>query len=213
MLFKETLAASTLDLLIRIMKDEMFAPFTLVGGTALSLLIGHRKSIDLDFFSQHPFDTVALIDHLRLNYNFELDYVSKNTVKGEVEGVQLDFIAHQYPLVEENKVIDGIRMATLLEIAAMKLNAITTNGTRVKDFIDLAFISSFFSLNSMLESYEKKYHSNQIIALKSLTYFQEINIAEPIVYISDKPIQWKVIENRLLQMNDNPRKVFGKLES
>ncbi len=213
MLFKETLAASTLDLLIRIMKDEMFAPFTLVGGTALSLLIGHRKSIDLDFFSQHPFDTLALIDHLRINYNFELDYVSKNTVKGEVESVQLDFIVHQYPLGEENKVIDGIRMTTLLEIAAMKFNAITTNGTRVKDFIDLAFISSFFSLNSMLESYEKKYHSNQIIALKSLTYFQEINIAEPIVYISDKPIQWKVIENRLLQMNDNPRKVFGKLES
>lgn len=60
MLFKETVAASTLDLLIRIMKDEMFAPFALVGGTALSLLIGHRKSIDLDFFSQHPFDTLAL---------------------------------------------------------------------------------------------------------------------------------------------------------
>lgn len=208
MLFKETVEASTLELLKRIMHDNLFDAFFLVGGTALSLLIGHRKSIDLDLFATKSFDTQELIDHLRINYNFELDYVSKNTVKGEVEGVQLDFIAHQYPLIAEIKEVDGIRMASSLEIAAMKINAITTNGTRVKDFIDIAFLSFIHTLEDMLIAYEQKYKSNKIIALKSLTYHDDININEPITFISEKKILWEDIQKRIFEMIKYPDKVF-----
>lgn len=211
MLFKETVETSTLELLKSIMLDKAFDSFYLVGGTALSLMLGHRKSIDLDFFSINGFDTQELIDHLRLNYKFELDYVSKNTVKGEVEGVQLDFITHQYPLTEEIKEVEGIRMANFLEIAAMKLNAITSNGTRIKDFIDIAFLSSHYSLNNMLNAYEMKYKSNKIIALKSLTYFSEINVYEPIIYLSQKPVSWSIIENRIIEMADKPNSILPKL--
>lgn len=62
------------------MKDSFFDEFILVGGTALSLLIGHRKSIDLDFFITKDFDESRLVKHLQENYSFELDYLSKNTV-------------------------------------------------------------------------------------------------------------------------------------
>lgn len=193
------------------MLDKAFDSFYLVGGTALSLIIGHRKSIDLDLFTINSFDTQEVIDHLRLNYKFELDYVSKNTVKGEVEGVQLDFITHQYPLIEKIKKVEGIRMATLLEIAAMKLNAITSNGTRVKDFIDIAFLSQYYSLENMFVAYENKYKSNKIIALKSLTYFYELNTNEPIHYLSEKSIPWKKIENRIIEMTQKPSDIFTGL--
>lgn len=211
MLFKETVETSTLELLKSIMLDTAFDSFYLVGGTALSLMIGHRKSIDLDLFTSNSFDTQELIDHLRLKYKFELDYVSKNTVKGELRGVQLDFITHQYPLIEEVIEVEGFRIATSLEIAAMKLNAITSNGTRIKDFIDIAFLSSYYTLNTMLKAYETKYKSNKIIALKSLTYFSEINVYEPIIYLSQKPESWSIIENRIIEMVDKPNNILPKL--
>jgi hypothetical protein len=209
MLFKETVDKSTLELLKDLMLDKFFDAFILVGGTALSLQIGHRKSIDLDFFSKESFNTEEITDYLRLNYNFELDYTSKNTIKGEVNGIQMDFIAHQYPMIEDIKMIDGIRMASLLEIASMKLNAITTKGTRLKDFIDIAFLSSYYSLNQMLQAYQAKYKSNRIIALKSLIYFEEVNTEEPIIYLNKKSISWTNIKSRIIQMTQTPDAVFG----
>lgn len=209
MLFKETVDKSTLELLKDLMLDKFFDAFILVGGTALSLQIGHRKSIDLDFFSKESFNTEEITDYLRLNYSFELDYTSKNTIKGEVNGIQMDFIAHQYPMIEDIKMIDGIRMASLLEIASMKLNAITTMGTRLKDFIDIAFLSSYYSLNQMLQAYQAKYKSNRIIALKSLIYFEEVNTEEPIIYLNKKSISWTNIKSRIIQMTQTPDAVFG----
>ncbi len=204
MLYKETVAEATLELLNRIMHDSVFDDFTLVGGTALSLLIGHRISIDLDFFSVNSFDENSIIKHLQDNYSFELDYLSKNTIKGESKGVQLDFISHQYPIVDTPTKIDNTRIAPKGEIAAMKLNAIVTNGTRIKDFIDIAFLAKDLSLNKMLDLYEQKYKANRIIALKSLSYFDDVNENEPIQYIKDKEKDWQSIKNQILKMIANP---------
>ena len=87
MLYKAAVEPTTLDILKAIMQDGMFSSFALVGGTALSLQIGHRKSIDLDLFTDKSFNHQELVDHLRINYHFELDYLSANTVKGEIQGV------------------------------------------------------------------------------------------------------------------------------
>lgn len=96
MLYKATIDDSTLELLTRLMADEAFNDFVLVGGTALALQLGHRISIDIDLFSTEAFDQNQLLDYLRNDYHFELDFISENTLKGEVKGVQLDCIAHQY---------------------------------------------------------------------------------------------------------------------
>jgi len=190
MLHTETITEATLELLNRLMNDGVFNDFTLVGGTALSLLIGHRVSIDLDFFSINSFHEASIVKHLQDNYFFELDYLSKNTIKGESKGVQLDFISHQYPSVDEALKIDDIRMASKSEIAAMKLNAIVTNGSRIKDFIDIAFLAKDLCLNKMLDLYKQKYNTNRIIALKSLSYFDDVNETEPIRFIEDKKQDW-----------------------
>jgi hypothetical protein len=97
MLYEQTIKKSTLELLKKLMNDLSFQNFVLAGGTALALQIGHRISIDLNLFTNLPFDETQLADHLRRNYNFELDFISSNTIKGEINGIQIDCIAHQYP--------------------------------------------------------------------------------------------------------------------
>ena len=100
MLRKETVPPSTLGLLIKIMQDDLFKDFFLVGGTALSLQIGHRISNVLDLFSKDPFDKEVLLSNLESRYQFQLDFENKNTLKGEIGGVKVDLITHNYPLVK-----------------------------------------------------------------------------------------------------------------
>ncbi|KAF0238177.1 MAG: hypothetical protein FD181_1385 [Prolixibacteraceae bacterium] len=210
MLHKETVERRTLELLIKLMNDASLKEFVLVGGTALALQLGHRISEDIDLFSTQPFDSFNLGDYLRLNYNFELDFIARNTLKGEIYGVQLDLITHQYPWLQKQHIFENIRLASYIDVAAMKLNAISGNGTRVKDFIDIAFLSSEISLNQMLVAYEKKYNSNPIMPLKGLLYYDDINFKEPIKMTKNDSFNWKAIEKRLKLMHRFPDKIFEK---
>ena len=206
MLHKETVSLSTLNLLNKLMGDECLSAFTLVGGTSLALQIGHRVSVDLDLFSTHPFDESDLAEYLSSTYGMELDFLTRSTVKGEIAGVQIDCLSHSYPLVNSINVYEGIRLASLEDIAAMKLNAISGNGTRIKDYIDIAYLSGYLSLNSMLEAYQQKYKTTSvIIPLKAITYFDEINFREPIKMTGDKRFNWKEMEMRLKTMQNNPK--------
>lgn len=211
MLFKETISSDTLELLKRLMFDSNLNDFTLVGGTALSLLLGHRISVDLDFFTVNSFDVKDLSAHLYRNYNYELDYIATNTIKGESDGIKLDFIAHQYPYLENPYQTEGIRIASMIDLAAMKLNAITTNGTRLKDFVDIAFLSSQFTLNEMLRAYEQKYHASIILGIKSLSYFDDVNIHEPLSFKATKKITWPVIKKQILKMIQKPDQLFKEI--
>jgi len=78
MLHQETVTAATLDLIRKLQTDPEFDQFYLVGGTALSLQIGHRKSIDIDFFTRSSFETKDLIEHLEEKYGFSLLVVEKD---------------------------------------------------------------------------------------------------------------------------------------
>jgi hypothetical protein len=212
MLQKQTVSQSTLELLILLMKDEQFNEFFLVGGTALSLQIGHRISIDLDLFSISPFDENLLLIYLESNYKFQLDYQSKSTLKGQISGVKVDFITHSYPLVKPLILDEEVRLASLDDISAMKLNAISGNGTRLKDFIDIAYLSSLLPLSQMIDAYVQKYSSrNPVMVMKALDYHNDIDFNEPIEVVSGK-YSWKQIKQRLEQMTSNPKKHFQKIQ-
>jgi hypothetical protein len=180
-----------------------------VGGTALALQIGHRKSIDLDLFTIENFDFENLNQYLKANYDFTDSYFEKNTLKGFIEGVKVDFLTHAYPLVAPFVTENNVRMYAVKDIAAMTLNAIVGNGTRVKDFIDIAWISTIIPLSEMLDAYESKYRSSYFPALKSLLYFDDIDFNEPI-QMTDGKFQWKVISKRLETMTKYPKRVFPK---
>jgi len=198
----------TFVLLKEVCTDSFFDEFNLVGGTALALQIGHRFSIDLDFFSSSSFDSARMIDYLVQNYDFNLSSVYENTVLGFIGKIKVDFITHAYPNVETPLFVEEVRLATTLDISAMKLNAIVNSGQRVKDFIDVFYLLTYHSLQNMLEAYTKKYaHSNPIVALKALTYFDDIdpNLDPP--KMKDR-LPLSEIKKRILKAVADPGQIF-----
>lgn len=208
MLHTETVSTTTLELLKRLMGNPTMSSFALVGGTALALQMGHRISIDLDFFCNESFSEENLRCFLEKDFRLKTNFISNNTLKGEIAGVKIDCIAHRYPWIKPFEVIDGIRLASLEDICAMKLNAITGNGTRIKDYIDIAFLSTRYSLTQMLDFYERKYQANTLMPLKSLVYFEDVNVNEPVRMINSSSADWNKIKKRLMDMERNPQTIF-----
>jgi predicted nucleotidyltransferase component of viral defense system len=167
-----TVAEHTLVLLKQIQQIPMFAGLRLVGGTALALQLGHRSSIDLDFFGD--------IDHshekmLNAFESMKLNTVSTLSTKRihhfVINDVKVDIVNYPYGWIDVPIVDDGVTMASLKDIAAMKLSAITNRGTK-KDFVDIYFLLQHFSLSQMLEFYLQKYHDGtKFNVIRSLTYF------------------------------------------
>lgn len=211
MLQRKAVKDTTLGLLIKLMRDDFLNDFVLVGGTALALQIGHRDSIDLDLFSKNPINEPELFTYLNENYNFEKDFARNNTLKGQIEGIKIDMMTHNYFNVKNDLIIEGVRMASLPDIAAMKFNAIMHTGTRIKDFIDIAYLSSSLSLSEMISAFGIKYPNvNPNMIYKALTYFEDIDFNEPINLLVGK-LKWQIIEKRLLAMVNNPSKIFTPL--
>ena len=82
MLYKETIEPKTLELLIELQKENLLSSFNRVGGTALALHLGHRKSIDLDFFTSEVFDLEEVKNMLIQKYDFKVSYSRSQTLKG-----------------------------------------------------------------------------------------------------------------------------------
>ena len=94
------------------------------------------------------------------------------------------------------------------DIIAMKLSAIADNGSRLKDFIDIAFLSTRFPFNTMLRMYERKFpQSNVIRPFKAITYFDDIDFEENIIMLNGE-YDWKLIERRLIDMTKIQNKIF-----
>ena len=211
MLRTETIERDTFELLKDLMLDVKLKNFNLVGGTALALYMGHRKSIDLDLFSQQELDILEIEEYLKGTYNF----INKNAIQqseatliGFINNVKVDLIQYNYPLINPLYVHDLIRLVSMQDIAAMKLTAISQNGTRLKDFVDVAFLSTKMSFRDMLDAFEFKYpKTNKMSAVKGLTYFGDIDFSIKIDLTNGK-FKWNHIEKRLNEMTKYPDKVF-----
>lgn len=198
MLHKEPVDQSTLELLIQLQQKEYMKGFYLVGGTALALKMGHRKSIDLDLFSDFSFDSVQLLDHLSTDFSFALFFSANNTLKGSINQVQVDILAHRYPLVYDPIIVENICMLSVEDITAMKLNAISVSGQRVKDFIDIYFLLEIYSIEEMIGFYKKKYSQyNEANVLKSLCWFEEVDLSDWPVLLKTPKLRWETVKKRI----------------
>ena len=172
--------------------------YYLVGGTALALYIGHRQSVDFDFFSECDFDNTTIIGTLSQIGNFELFSQSENTVDGSLNDVKVSFITYKYPLLKPSLKYENILIADMLDIALMKLEAIAGRGS-MKDFIDLFFLLKYYSLSELFEMHKEKYGaaiSNQYHLLKSLVYFDDAERdIMPKMLIN---VNWNVIKNTIV---------------
>ena len=208
MLPKETVEASTLDLIHRLMADEDLQEFNLVGGTALALMFGHRISIDIDLFTDNPFDAEKLGKVLSTKYKVDNLETDNNTINCFIEDVKVDFIAHCYPWIQPAIFLEDIRMASIEDIAAMKFNAIVQDGSRLKDFIDIYILLEHRSLAQLLSCYVQKYPNvNGLTASKALLYHNDVKHTQKLD-IPNQNINWRNIVKRLRQASINPQKVF-----
>ncbi len=211
MLQKATVELSTLELLKNLQSEPLLKNFNLVGGTALALRIGHRKSVDLDLFTNKDFNVNDLKSMLIEKYDLKIAFERPQTLKGFINGVMIDCICFKYPHIFPPDKIEGVRLESIPDIIAMKLSAIAQNGTRIKDFIDIATLSTQYSLDEMLQFYAMKFpNSNVIIPIKGLTFFDEIDFNESIVMLNGN-FKWQTIADRLTQMVKEPQKKFAQL--
>ena len=171
--YPEAVEASLWALLKTLCAEPALSEFHLVGGTALALRLGHRRSLDIDMFCQASFDSQALARVLTRKLPVERHYKESDTVSAMINGIKVELISHAYPLLNPVLEVQGIRMASLPDLAAMKLNAISGRGLR-KDFYDLAALLDVYSLDEMLGFFQRKYATGDLWhLLKSLSYFED----------------------------------------
>ena len=196
MLQTKTVNADTLELLKKLQSIEELQNFRLVGGTALALQLGHRFSIDLDLFSYEidvpeQFQTTIA----KKGISVENISISKRIKIFRLNKIKVDFVNYSYPWTKNAIIEDGICMASLEDIAAMKLSAITNRGTR-KDFVDLYFLLEMFDFKQLLSFYHEKYpEAADFLLFKSVLYFEDAE-SEPMPKMFD-PIKWHTIKSRI----------------
>lgn len=198
MLHFETVESDTLELLRDLMDQPFLSTFCLVGGTALSLQIGHRKSIDLDLFSEVDFDGAHLLELLTERFqNIEVLTRMKGTLLTRIQGIKVDFLRFNYPTLRPIRKEGNLRLLTPEDIAPMKLDAIAGRGKK-KDFYDLYFLLEKMPLQFMLDlHYEKFKHSTTFHIVKSLTYFEDAEEDDPPILIAEK-ITWEQVKKKVI---------------
>ena len=171
--------------LVQLMNAPIFQNFRLVGGTALSLQIGHRASIDIDLFTDAEYGSISF-DEIELYLIETFKYVDSLSIPPAIgkaffigdekeNTIKLDvFYTDTFiqPLIE----IDGIKMASVEEIIAMKMDVIQRGG-RKKDFWDLHDLLSSYNIHQMIALHEARYpytHDKKLI-FKNLVNFDLAN--------------------------------------
>ena len=174
MLYKNTVESGTLGTLRRLMQLPELKQFALVGGTNLALRLGHRFSVDLDIFTNEPFDLPEVWDAVRHEFPQVLKLDERGqTLLATIDGVKIDLIKHAYPYLFPVEEIDGIRMLSIPDIIPMKLGALARRGSK-KDFWDIAYLLDYHSLSEMLDFFKRKYQNDDIgYVVMSLTYFDD----------------------------------------
>ena len=196
MLHTETVEPSTLDLLRRLQRLPDLTSTRLVGGTALALHLGHRKSVDLDIFG--TFDPIVSYRKLLADAGHSVEGAENGTVQSlRVNNVKVDLVNYPYPWLDDAIEEGNIRLAGLRDIAAMKLSAVANRG-RKKDFIDVARLLDVFSLDQMLSLYKEKFSVSELsFPLRGLMYFDDAD-EDPMPEMFDSNFTWENVKKTVV---------------
>ncbi|MEX0966531.1 MAG: nucleotidyl transferase AbiEii/AbiGii toxin family protein [Bacteroidia bacterium] len=199
MLHTKAVEPPLLELLRSFMARDYLQQFVLVGGTALALQLGHRKSIDLYLFTLADFSSDDVIRHLQDDYKIHVLEKHPQTIICQVQGIKVDFIRFHYPFLKPVIEDEGIRMLSVEDIAPMKLDAITGRGSK-KDFYDLYFLLKNYALTELLSLYQKKYpHETIFHIIRSLTYFVDAE-SDPDPMLLKNDITWPEVKRKIISV-------------
>ncbi len=153
--------------------------FYLAGGTACAIQLRHRISVDLDFFQEAQFHADELSQQLLYEgIILEAEELSPGTLKGRLAGTAVSFFHYPYPLLSPSTQWEGIQLASLVDIALMKITAIASRGAK-KDFVDLYYILQHLDPQTVFVRFSEKYPIERLDPyhyLRSLTYFEDAEI-------------------------------------
>ena len=179
-------------------KQEFINEFYLAGGTGLAMQIGHRQSIDFDFFIPTDFETDKIINILTQIGDYSRENEEKNTINGILNNVRISFFGYKYKTIDELIVFNSIKFAGKKDIAAMKLEAIAGRGSK-KDFIDFYFLLKDFTIEEIFRFHSEKYGlglANQYHLMKSLVYYKDAE--DETMPLMIKKIEWEEIKNDII---------------
>lgn len=175
-MFQEVIAKKAKDVLALLGKQEFIKDFYLAGGTGLAMQFGHRISVDLDFFSAKQFNPKKLLNQLSRLGDFVLEKEDWGTVNGKLNGVKISFIFYQHKLLQPAQKEIGVKIASPIDIALMKITATGSRGSK-KDFIDLYFICQKLiplkELFALLPKKFKEFKYEPYHLIMGLTYFKD----------------------------------------
>jgi hypothetical protein len=191
------------NLLADIGQEPFVSRFYLAGGTALALRLGHRVSVDLDFFS----DTDEVGDDSRdeiltaLRHRHSVDVVEDviGNLLLRIGGISVGFFSYGYILLEPPDEVMGIRVASLTDLGLMKLDAIATRGAR-KDFYDLYFVARQIPVEKLLEQSSIKYPHTRDFGMIALTGMVDFEVADQQAPVeSIPPVPWETVKEFFVQ--------------
>ena len=196
MLHLETVEPRTFSILERLMALPEMQAFYLVGGTALSLLYGHRISVDLDLFCTTEFDREKIKEVLQKEFGLQFEYegdFSRFGIFCFIDGIKVDVVRYPHPIIAETQKENGIRLYSAADIAAMKIQAILGRGKK-KDFWDIAELLKHYALKEIINFHRQKFPSQQILISipQAITYFADADESED--PISLKGQTWETVK-------------------
>jgi hypothetical protein len=192
----ETISPTMREIMRAFGKNQIAEHFYLAGGTALALQIGHRRSIDLDFFSP-DLDIPSIAEALRASlekYSPVLADSAWGNLVFVVEQVRVGFYGYGYPLIAPLTQAEGVSLASLTDIGLMKLDALLARASR-KDFHDLYAICQRMPLKSLLDVAQKKYahvRDFEAQAVRHLVYFERADQEAPVPLIEE--VSWERVK-------------------
>jgi len=204
MLHIETVEPQTFSLLEQLMRAPFLAGFGLVGGTALSLIYGHRKSEDLDLFSTEKFENEEVISRLTQLFGGRVILEQKPPRFGIfcfIDDVKVDLVRHPHTLIAPPKLVEGVRMFSTEDIVAMKVQAVLGRGKK-KDFWDIAELLDHYSVEDFVRFHQQKYSTqNLLISVpQAITYFKDAEESEDPVSLKNQ--SWQQVKRSITKKVD-----------
>ncbi len=172
--------------------------FSLVGGTALALMYGHRISVDLDLFNNEKFENEKIISSLHEHFGHEF-YVRSATgfgIFGFIGDLKIDIVRFPHPVIRPIIETEGIRMYSPEDIIAMKVQAILGRGKK-KDFWDIAELLKHFTVKDFVSLHKEKYSTQNLLITvpQAMTYFDDADDGED--PISLKKQTWNSVKKEI----------------
>jgi hypothetical protein len=197
MLHTETVEPGTFSLLKELMDLPELEAFSLVGGTALALRYGHRRSVDLDLFSHEKFDHLKIVSSLEEKFKDRFAYKQQHTQFGIfcfIDNIKVDIVHFPHLPIADFEKADKIRLYSSSDIAAMKIQAILGRAQK-KDFWDLYVLLQHYTLQQIMDWHKQKYPS-QMLAISiphAITYF--VDADESDTPVSFKGQTWEIVKS------------------